>query len=253
MKMTQDKITSLYGSTVQDRSGKKVGTIGNIWADAAGRPNWVSVKTGLFGMRESMVPLDAVRMEQNDVSVPFDKELVKKAPHVETDGDHPLSDAEVDDLYAHYNLEPAPPTPSPPPALEPGPTRSRAAEKELTRSEERLRVGKETQPAGTARLRRYVVTEDVHTTVPIEHDEVRLEREPITDDNRRSGRPEIGDAEREFALTAERPVISKERVPVERVRMTEDQVTEDRAVDEKVRSERIEADFPDRGRDRRRG
>ncbi|MEU2350820.1 DUF2382 domain-containing protein, partial [Modestobacter sp. NPDC013298] len=31
-----------------------------------------------------------------------------------------------------------------------------------------------------ARLRKYVVTEDVTTTVPVSHEEVRIEREPIT-------------------------------------------------------------------------
>lgn len=250
MKLTQEKITSLYGSTVQDRSGKKVGTVGQIWADAAGQPNWVSVKTGLFGRRESMVPLDAIEMQKDHLSVPFDKDMVKDAPQVEGDADQPLNDAEIDELYAHYNLEPAPKAAtSPPPPQE---TRKQVAQQELTRSEERLRVGKETLPAGAARLRKYVVTEDVHTTVPIEHDEVRLEREPITSADRANSSPEIGEAEREFTLTAERPVVGKERVPVERVRMTEDQVTEDRAIDEKLRSERIEAELPERGRGRRR-
>ncbi|MFV2086836.1 PRC and DUF2382 domain-containing protein [Micromonospora sp. LOL_021] len=246
MKVTQEKVTSLYGSTVQDSLGKKVGTVGQVWTDAAGQPNWVSVKTGLFGRRESMVPLEAVEMERDHLSIPFDKEVVKKAPQVDTDADQPLSDAEVDELYAHYDLEPAPAVPSPP-----EPTRAQVAQEELTRSEERLRVGKESRPAGTARLRKYVVSEDVHTSVPVEHDEVRLEREPITEDNRGSASPEIGDVEREFALTAERPVVSKERVPLERVRLTEEQVTEDQAVDEELRSERIEAELPERSRSRR--
>jgi uncharacterized protein (TIGR02271 family) len=244
MTMSQEQISSLYGRTVQDKSGQKVGSVGQLWADAAGRPNWVSVKTGLFGKRESMVPLSAVRMEQDHLAVPFDKDMVKKAPHVEARANQPLNDSEIDQLYAYYRIE-APPAPAPP---QPGPARSQRAQEELTRSEERLRVGKESQPAGAARLRKYVVTEDVHTTVPIEHDEVRLEREPITPDKQRNIRPEIGDRQREFDLHAERPVVSKEQVPVERVRMTEDQVTEDQAIDEQVRSERIEADFPERGR-----
>jgi uncharacterized protein (TIGR02271 family) len=251
MKMTQEKITSLYGSTVQDSSGKKVGTVGQIWADAAGQPNWVSVKTGLFGRRESMVPLDAMQTEKDHLSVPFDKEIIKNAPQVESDADQPLTDTEVDELYAHYNLDPAPQALNEPPA-EPQQKRTAGAKQEMTRSEERLRVGKETQSAGVARLRKYVVTEDAHTTVPIEHDEVRLEREPITDANRGSANPGIGDAEREVALTAERPVVSKERVPVEKVRIAEDQVTEDWEIDEKLRSERIEAELPGRGRNRNR-
>ena len=56
----------------------------------------------------------------------------------------------------------------------------------MTRSEEQLRVGTETVEAGRARLRKYVVTENVSTTVPVSHEEVRVEREPITDANRAS-------------------------------------------------------------------
>lgn len=54
----------------------------------------------------------------------------------------------------------------------------------MTRSEEQLRVGTEKQATGRARLRKYVVTENVTTTVPVQREEVRLEREPITDENR---------------------------------------------------------------------
>jgi hypothetical protein len=54
----------------------------------------------------------------------------------------------------------------------------------MTRSEEQLRVGTETRQAGKARLRKYVTTEHQQTTVPVSHDEVTLEREPISDANR---------------------------------------------------------------------
>lgn len=59
----------------------------------------------------------------------------------------------------------------------------------MTRSEERMHVGVERRETGRARLRKYVVTEDVEQTVPLRHEEVRIEREPITDANRvtRSG------------------------------------------------------------------
>jgi stress response protein YsnF len=54
----------------------------------------------------------------------------------------------------------------------------------MTRSEERLTVDTEREHVGTARLRKHVVTEEVQMTVPVRSEEVRLEREPITDDNR---------------------------------------------------------------------
>ena len=57
----------------------------------------------------------------------------------------------------------------------------------MTLSEERLNVGTQTQETGRARLRKYVTTENVTQTVPVQREEVRLEREPITDEN-------VGDA-----------------------------------------------------------
>jgi uncharacterized protein (TIGR02271 family) len=112
----------------------------------------------------------------------------------------------------------------------------------MTRSEEQLRVGTETVEWGRARLRKYVVTENVSTTVPVSHEEVRVEREPITDANRDaalSGEP-ISEEEHEVTLRAERPVVAKEAVPVERVRLATETVTEDAAVSETVRKEQIE-------------
>src|SRR6201986_4466822 len=112
----------------------------------------------------------------------------------------------------------------------------------MTRSEEQLRVGTESVPAGRARLRKYVVTENVTTTVPVSHEEVRLEREPITDANRDAALsgPDITEAEDEVELHAERPVVSKETVPVERVRLTTETVAGEEQVSKDVRKEQIE-------------
>lgn len=76
------------------------------------------------------------------------------------------------------------------------------------------------------------------------HKEVRVEKEPITKaniDEAASG-PEISEAEHAVTLTAERPVVAKQTVPVERVRLATEQVTEETAVAEQVRTEQIEAD-----------
>jgi uncharacterized protein (TIGR02271 family) len=119
-----------------------------------------------------------------------------------------------------------------------GPTTDEA----MTRSEERLNVGKESVQAGRARLRKYVVTENVTRTVPVSHEEVRVEREPITDANRDAALdgPAITEEEHEVTLNAERPVVEKEAVPVERVRLGTETVTEDAQVSEEVRKEQIE-------------
>jgi uncharacterized protein (TIGR02271 family) len=76
----------------------------------------------------------------------------------------------------------------------------------------------------------------------VQREEVRLEREPITEanvDDALSG-PELSNEEHEVTLTEERVVINKETVPVERVRLDKDVVTEQRTVTEDVAHEEIE-------------
>jgi uncharacterized protein (TIGR02271 family) len=114
----------------------------------------------------------------------------------------------------------------------------------MTRSEEELRVGTAEQERGRARLRKYVVTEEVQQTVPVRREEVRVEREPITDanvDDAVAG-PEISEEEHEVVLHEERPVVEKRTVPKERVRMEKESVTEEAQVSEQVRKEQIETD-----------
>ena len=121
----------------------------------------------------------------------------------------------------------------------------------MTRSEERLHVGTEQVEAGRVRLRKYVVTENVTQTVPVSHEEVRLEREPITDANRDQALAgaDITEEEHEVTLHAERPVVSKESVPVERVRLGKETVTEDHEVNETLRKEQIDDPDVDTGVD----
>jgi uncharacterized protein (TIGR02271 family) len=82
----------------------------------------------------------------------------------------------------------------------------------------------------------------------VQREEVRLEREPITDANRGAAMsgPDISEEEHEVTLHEERPVVQKETVPVERVRLDKDVVQEDVTVNEEVRKEQIDADGVDR-------
>ena len=121
----------------------------------------------------------------------------------------------------------------------------------MTRSEERLNVGTRSEEVGRARLRKYVVTENVTETVPVTREEVRLEREPITDANVGNAMdgPAISEEEHEVTLHAERAVVEKEAVPVERVRLDKETVTEQETVTEGLRKEEIEVDGVDTTRD----
>ncbi|MCH6161168.1 PRC and DUF2382 domain-containing protein [Streptomyces marispadix] len=114
----------------------------------------------------------------------------------------------------------------------------------MTRSEEHLRVGTERFETGRARLLKYVVTEEVEQTVPVRHEEVRIEREPITEANRDdalSG-PAISEDSYEVVLHDERPVVETEAVPVERIRLVTEEHVDQETVRGTVRKERIEVE-----------
>ena len=114
----------------------------------------------------------------------------------------------------------------------------------MTRSEEELEVGKTSRETGRARLRKYVVTENVEKTVPVQREEIRVEREPITGGNvdQALDGPAISEEEHEVVLHAEEPVVEKRAVPKERVRMEKDTVTDERTVSDEVRKERIDTE-----------
>ncbi|MGS2591835.1 DUF2382 domain-containing protein [Streptomyces hebeiensis] len=93
----------LVGLGVYDRNGDKVGTVGQVYVgDRTGRPEWVTVKTGLFGMKESLVPLAGARRAGEDIHVPYARETVKDAPRL--DADEHLDPGQETQLYEHYGL-----------------------------------------------------------------------------------------------------------------------------------------------------
>ncbi len=281
--ITETQIQQVIGTTAVDADGDKIGKISEVYLDdETGRPEWATVHTGLFGTKETFVPLAQADLSGDTLRFPYDKAKVKDAPKVDTDGH--LSPQEEQELYRYYGLGSGQGTTDttvgrvdtdttttgtagmaaagtaglagtdrdrdgrPDHTGEAGvvgrdvsgPTTDNA----MTRSEERLNVGTRSEEVGRARLRKYVVTENVTETVPVSHEEVRVEREPITDANIGNALdgPAISEEEHEVTLHAERPVVEKEAVPVERVRLDKQTVTEQERVSEDVRKEEIEVD-----------
>jgi hypothetical protein len=102
--ITIEQIHSLAGRDVYDRHGDRIGSVGQLWHDGSGRPNWAGVKTGLLGLNESLVPLDAADLDGDRLVVPFDKATVKNAPDVDADHDEPLTREDVERLYEYYGM-----------------------------------------------------------------------------------------------------------------------------------------------------
>jgi uncharacterized protein (TIGR02271 family) len=238
-----------------DGDGDRIGTIDAIYVDdQSGEPAWALVHTGLFGTKSTFVPLAQASDRNGDVQVPYQKQLVKDAPRI--DPDQHLSAAEEQQLWRHYGLDDAGYTAgiadrdrdgvdehvhdSAVGRDTSGPTTDQA----MTRSEEELRVGTTQRERGRVRLRKYVTTEQVTTTVPVQREEVRLEREPITDANldAATSGPAISEEEHEVTLHEETPVVQKRVVPRERVRLDKETVTSQEQVGGEVRKEQIDVD-----------
>jgi uncharacterized protein (TIGR02271 family) len=249
---------TMIGAPVSSTGGESLGEINAVYLDnETKQPSWAAVKTGIFGGHVSLVPLGQCRWDDNALTVPFDEAALKDAPH--HDPDTAISRTDEEDLYRHYGLGTTGPGQgqqvgsaggdSPrdrtgEPEIEGRDTSGPTTDEAMTRSEEQLHVGTEQRESGRARLRKHIVTENVSTTVPVSREEVRVEREPITDANRgeaMSG-PDLSEEEHELTLTEERAVVHKETVPVERVRLGTETVTEQQQVDESVRKEQIETD-----------
>ena len=246
--ITEQNLSAVIGSTAVGTDGK-IGTVGEVYLDdETGRPEWATVRTGMFGTKEAFVPLADADLSGEDLRVPYDKDKIKNAPHIGTDGH--LSPAEETELYRYYGIggQSAAPVADTTTTNTHGTvghdTSGPTTDDAMTRSEEHLTVGTQRVEAGRARLRKYVVTENVTQTVPVSHEEVVLEREPITDANVGNALdgPAISEEEHEVVLHAERPVVAKEAVPVERVRLDVDTVTEQETVSDTVRKEQIDTD-----------
>ena len=274
--ITKEQIPAVLNHPILDEGGKKIGEARHVFLDdATGRPEWASVKTGMFGTSESFVPISHASVVDGHVEVPYSKTKVKDAPHVDVDAGGHLSATEEHRLYEYYGMswdeswaranDPgesgwahggaagAAGTGADPTgrtttgtgsAALAGNDRAGYQDDALTRSEEELHVGVERRETGRARLRKYVVTEEQERTVPLRHEEVRVEREPITEADRDAAlrESEIGEAEQEVVLHEERPVMETEVVPKERVRLTTEEHTEEETVRGQVRKERIDGD-----------
>jgi len=266
--ITQQDINTIIGSNAVDSDGDKLGKVGQVYLDdQTGSPEWATISMGLFGSQEHFVPLTDASVSDGTLAVPYQKAKIKDAPRVDADQGH-LSPDEEAELYRYYGVGTGTQTAGYDTTRTTGTetagyaaagtagtdtnrhgtvghdTSGPTTDDAMTRSEEQLRVGTQTVEAGRARLRKFVVTENVTTTVPVSHEEVRIEREPITDANRGNALdgPAISEEEHEVVLHAERPVVAKEAVPVERVRLDVDTVTEQETVTDTVRKEQIEVD-----------
>lgn len=253
-----DSLIRHRGDEVRDREGRKVGRLEEVYVDDdTGAPRWVLVHTGAFASRRAFVPVEGAESTGTGLRLAFTRDQVADAPRVR--GEDHLSLEEEAALHRHYGVTPAAPAE---PARTGGEVET-STDGAMTRSEEELHVERTRRASGRARLRKHVVTEHVTITVPVQREEVRLEREPAGEAEagtaaegglagaglRGAGDEATGsldadatEPQTEMVLHEEQLVIDKRVVPKERVRLVKDAVTEDEPVEDVVRKERVEVE-----------
>ncbi len=103
--LSEREVSAAVGSTAYGTNGDKLGTVEHFFVDdRTGAPTWVSVATGLFGTRHSIVPAVDAAFDEDDgtLRLPVTAEAMKSAPHLA--GEH-LDPAEEAELRRHYGIE----------------------------------------------------------------------------------------------------------------------------------------------------
>src|SRR5919199_1731999 len=142
-----DTVLGWRGRTVLDRDGQEIGKLGDIYLDGeTERPAFAGVRTGLFGRKESIVPLAERRRSRAACRCPTTRRRWRTR-RATTGEEAAGEDAGQDDA--------------------------------MTRSEEEVRFGRsEMKPRERVRLRKVLVTDHVERTVPRRREEIRLETDP---------------------------------------------------------------------------
>ena len=260
-----NRIEDLANATAYDVDGEKLGGVKDVYVnDTTGQPDFVSVNHGMFGGGDSIVPLRGHTLRDGELHLAFPKDRVQDAPELDENGH--LTTEDQDAFYRHYGLEGtqdvttyetdnrtaqagAAGTGAAAGAGYAAGEREVDADRrdvanndEIVRSEEQLNVSKDRVETGQVRLRKYVVNETENVEVPVEREEVRVVREPITDADRANYDGNIGEQEASVTLHEDRVNVAKESVPVEKVSLEKDTVQDTERVSEEVRKERFETD-----------
>ena len=115
----------------------------------------------------------------------------------------------------------------------------------VQRSEEELRAGTREREAGSMKVRKRVRTDRERIEVPVKHEEVSVERVPVSGE---ATEAQIGEDEVSIPVTEEEVVVSKKAVAKEEIRLRKDVVEGTEVVEEDVRREEVDVeDATERG------
>jgi uncharacterized protein (TIGR02271 family) len=267
------------GYEVYDQSGSKIGKVDDLFVDESDQPEYVGVKTGFLGTSSTLIPWEAVSSTDDEgraITVATDKETAKNGPTF--DDDREITPEFESEVYSHYGLSRSSGSESSGsygsyysddtdagtvgPGMSMGDTESgEFREHALTdeginqsrgddlededelrvqRTEEELRAGTREREAGSVSVRKRVRTDRERLEVPTRHEEVSVERVPVSEGT--ASEAQIGEDEVRVPVTEEEVVVEKRPVAKEEVRIRKDVVEDTEVIEEDVRREEIDVD-----------
>ncbi len=251
------------GYEVHDNAGENIGEIDLILADDNGRPEYVGLKTGSPSAGSSLIPVEAVRVDEGRrvIEVPLRKGKIEDGPSyhddqevtpdferwvrryyglpsVQEDPEGPegrgttIGEREaVDDRHEHTGVPSVPGVPA-------GDTE----ELRVQRSEEELRVDTREREAGRMNVRKKVRTEREQVRVPKRREEVSVERAP--GEGREASEADIGEVGEDEVIVVqvfeEEVVVSKRVVLKEEIRIRKKVVVEEEVIEVDLRKEEVD-------------
>jgi uncharacterized protein (TIGR02271 family) len=230
------------GYTVYDSNHEKIGKVDDLFLDGNDQPEYIGVKMGFLGTHSTLIPFEMATVddERKTIVLSTDKETTKNGPSFNDDREI-TSEFEIE-VYSYYGLQQS------------GSTEERGAaysgtthgtdvderdELRVQRTEEELAAGTREVEAGSMRIRKRVRTDREQIEVPTRHEEVSVERVPVSG---AATEAEMGEAEVVVPVTKEEVVVGKRAVVKEEVRVRKDVVEDTEVVEEDVRREEIDVE-----------
>jgi len=267
------------GYEVYDQSGSKIGKVDDLFVDENDQPEYIGVKMGFLGMSSTLIPWQLVTPDESSgtLTVATDKDTAKNGPAFSDD--HEITPEFEQQVYSYYGLshssgsegsgsygsyysEQSTDAGTVGPGMSMGDTESGEFrehavtdegvnqsqgddlededELRVQRTEEELRAGTMEREAGQVNVRKRVRTDREQIEVPTRHEEVSVERVPVSEGT--ATEAQIGEDEVRVPLTEEEVVVEKRPVAKEEIRIRKDVVEDTEVVEEDVRREEVDVD-----------
>lgn len=101
--ITTEQLHSWKDRTVLDDAGEKIGTVHSTYEDSkTGKPDWLTVGSGLLGRNVNFVPAIGASEQGDDVQVGWSKDVIRDSPGVDDSGG--ITPEQETSLRKHYGV-----------------------------------------------------------------------------------------------------------------------------------------------------